>query len=138
MPSNRVKPDELIAQKLADIIQKDPRKLTQFISPASNVQEATPSQERELFWTRAAGADESRLRQSEMQKIYEMGANPADMPDIIEARVMAKLFPTRIQIVTAGERALSPRDQIKFAQRMARLGPPESLSIQYEDTDEIP
>ena len=130
------KQDELVAQRLAEMIQKDPQQLSNFMSPAQDVKQATPQQERELFWTRAPGADESRLRQAEMQKLYDMGADPSQMPDIVEARVMAKLFPTRLGIITAGARALSPKEQIRFAERMARLGPPESLAHQYADTTE--
>ena len=118
------KPDELVAQHLAKKIRTNPEILQQFFSPPGNVRQATPLEERELFWTRSPGVDESSARQQEMQKIMDMGADPAQMPDIIEARVMQKMFPTRLGIVTAGARALSPREQIKFAERMARLGPP--------------
>lgn len=125
MASNIPKPDEMVAQRLAEHIQKHPELLQSFLSPPGNVRQATPREERELFWTRAPGVDESTARQQEMQKIIDMGADPAQMPDIIEARVMQKMFPTRLGIVTAGARALSPREQIKFSERMARLGPPE-------------
>ena len=86
-------------------------------TPYQNVT-LTPERERRLFWQRDPEADEAAL--------WQAGKRPDE--------ISKALYPHRWKILNANGR-IKLKQQVEWAERMLRLGPPEGTPVPQEAQD---
>lgn len=116
---------EKAARQLHDDMKKMAPMIAASMSPAPNTTPVSPEHERRMYWQRAISPDEEQML---WQSIIEEGlAEGMDYEGAIARampRVAMGVYPTRAPLIRQGARALSINEQIAYANRMEKLGPP--------------
>jgi hypothetical protein len=110
-------------------IKSEPPLLGEHIGLPSGVVKRSSKQERIDYWTTdpAVLADPETYLQQAAQAAMET-AKEGEPPETTIMRASGifvhSLYPARLDLIRSGARGLSVKDQIKFADQQAELGPP--------------
>ena len=100
--------------------------MAQSMIPGPGTVKYSPKDERRAYWQRNPDVDEQAIWTGMLGEMMQDGTvSYEEAIKIAAPHVAMTLYPARLPLIRQGDRKLSVAEQIKFANRMEKLGPPE-------------